>query len=227
MIGVTELTLQGRGPKRGFVLDGHRFALPCWAEAGAKGAVLVTLDRHYDTVPPAHPREDGETFEDFAARRLDPRNFDHVLAAMEAGVIADAIVIARARPQGSIGAGEWRGHRLLGAPTVDALLHGPDAHRAMALLARAPEVVLDFDLDCFTSPSDADPTTVVPWPIELIREHVLPRGSEPFWAAVLERCVALTFAREPKHCGGLISAGRLFERAAQVIFSELLQTDLP
>jgi len=87
--------------------------------------------------------------------------------------------------------------------------------------------VLDFDLDCFTTPSDADPTTIVPWPIDLIREHVMPRGSEAFWESVLSKCVALTFAREPYHCGGLIATGRLFELAAQVVFCELLKADLP
>jgi hypothetical protein len=55
----------------------------------------------------------------------------------------------------------------------------------------------------------------------------MPRGSEAFWASALEKCIALTFAREPKHCGGLIAAGRLFEQAARVIFCELLETDLP
>jgi hypothetical protein len=207
--GVTELSLQGRGPKRAFVFDEHRFALPCWEAAGARGAVLVTLDRHFDTVP-----RTGEP---------DPRNVDHILAAMQAGVLSDVIAIARARPTGSTGPGE----HLIGAPTVDALLNGPDAKRALDWLARAPSVVLDFDLDCFTTPSDADPTTIVPWPLELIRDHVLPRGSEAFWDAVLGKCVALTFAREPKHCGGLIATGRLFEQAAKVVFCELLKADLP
>jgi hypothetical protein len=207
--GVTELSLRGRGPRRAFVFDEHRLALPCWEEVGARGAVLLTLDRHFDTVP-----RTGEP---------DPRNVDHILAAMERGVLTEVIAIARARPVGSTGPGE----KLIGAPTVDALLNGPDAKRALEWIARAGSVVLDFDLDCFTTPSDADPTTIVPWPIELIRDHVMPRGSEPFWDAVLSRCLALTFAREPKHCGGLIATGRLFEQAAQVVFCELLKADLP
>jgi hypothetical protein len=39
--------------------------------------------------------------------------------------------------------------------------------------------------------------------------------------------VNFTFAREPGHCGGLIASGRLFEAASDVIFRQLLQTDLP
>jgi hypothetical protein len=125
-------------------------------------------------------------------------------------------------------------HALVSAATVDALSMdlgrasaSEASRRAEALLREAGAVILDVDLDCFTSPSDADPTTVLPWPLEVIRQHVLPRGSEAFWDLALARCVALTFAREPSHCGGLIAAGRLFEAASEVIFRELLQTDLP
>lgn len=228
--GVIELSLAGRGPKRAFVFDPHRLALPCWAAAGAQNALLVTLDRHFDTVPPALPPQTGwplERLVEHTQTKLDARNVDHILAAMEAGIVRDALVVARARPTGSVGPGDWRGHSLIGAPTVDALLNGPDAERVRRLVEAAPAVVLDVDLDCFTSPSDADPTTVVPWPLELIREHVLPRGSDAFWDAVLSKCIALTFAREPKHTGGLVASGRLFERAAQVVFCELLRADLP
>jgi hypothetical protein len=56
---------------------------------------------------------------------------------------------------------------------------------------------------------------------------VLPEGSGPFWRAVLEKCRALTFAREPYHCGGVVAGNRLFEDAAEVVFRELLGADLP
>jgi len=242
--GVVELTLQGRGPKRAFVFDPHRLALPCWAEAceGAGPAVLVTLDRHFDTVAPVNAPRLGmtvEALEAHARKRLDVRNYDHVLAAMEAGVVSEAIVVARARPVGAVGGPEWvdsRGvaHSIVSASTVDELAlefgrgsAAPASARAFQVLQEARRVVLDVDLDCFTTLSDADPTAIVPWTLELIRQHVLPRGSEPFWTAVLERCVGLTFAREPSHCGGLVASNRLFEVAAQVIFGELLLTDLP
>ncbi|MBK7857129.1 MAG: UPF0489 family protein [Archangiaceae bacterium] len=230
LIGVTELSLAGRGPKRGYVFDAHRLALPCWADALLKetqdpGAVLLTFDRHFDTVPPELPPSRGLTvaqLEQHAHHQLDPRNYDHILAALQGGVISHAIIVARARPLGSLVSKE-----MLSAPTLDSLLHGPDAAAALKLLDQAPAVLLDIDLDCFTSPSDADPTTIVPWSEELIRDHLMPRGSEDFWQRALARCVALTFAREPKHCGGLIAGGRLFETAAHVVFEELLQTDLP
>ncbi len=241
MIGVIELGLGGRGPKRGFVFDAHRLAFPCWAEAG-RGNVLVTLDRHFDTVPPvnrvgrdAAPAE----LERFAHQQLDVRNYDHVLAAMDAGLLSHAVVIARGRPVGAVDGASWvdshgQRHELISSATVDGLAadfgrggaSGP-SKRAEAVLREATGVILDVDLDCFTSQSDADPTTVLPWPLEVIRQHVMPRGSEAFWEAVLGKCVALTFAREPGHCGGLVASGRLFELASRVIFEELLQTDLP
>lgn len=235
--GVIELTIDGRGPKRGFVFDPHRLALPCWAELTTGGpALLLTLDRHYDTVPPVHPPPEGldvDGFDRHAREKLDHRNFDHLLAAMHANVISGALVVARAKPVGAVTT-DWNGHPLIGAPTLDLLSAewgtphaSPESRRACELVARSSAVILDVDLDCFTTPCDADPTTVVPWSLELIRDFVRPRGSEAFWRDVLGKCVGFTFAREPSHCGGLVSSGRLFEQACQVLFGELFETDLP
>jgi hypothetical protein len=123
---------------------------------------------------------------------------------------------------------------LISAPTLDLISAEwgsqkatPESRRAYEAVHRADSIILDWDLDCFTTPSDADPTTVVPWPVNLIRDFVMPQGSAPFWNDVLAKCVGFTFAREPLHCGGLIASGRLFEHACQVIFEELFLTDLP
>ena len=75
--------------------------------------------------------------------------------------------------------------------------------------------------------NDADPTSVVPWRQAQIRDFLLPDESEGFWNAVLSKCVALTLAREPGHCGGLTSEAALFLEAAPVLFEELLGVDLP
>jgi hypothetical protein len=251
LAGVTRLALSGprrRGPQDAFLFDPHRLALPCWAlavgEAGPP-AMLVTLDRHFDLVRPERP----EAVPDLAAGlraldehvrwELDVRNYDHILAAMEAGVVGDALFIARARPRGSLEAGEYvdrRGgrHRLLVASTVDRVSEGfgtpaasPLSREVEALLARAGRVLLDVDLDCFTSPSDADPTEVLPWPRTAIRSFLLPEGSGAFWDAVLGPALCLTLAREPHHCGGLLATGRLLEEALGVLFGELLGAELP
>ncbi|MEW6432069.1 MAG: hypothetical protein AB1730_11235 [Myxococcota bacterium] len=240
--GVIELSLRGRGPSRAFVFDPHRLALPCWALAAAgRPALVVSLDRHFDTVPPEAPPSPGWSvaqYDEHARTKLSPRNTDHLLAAMEAGLATDAILFARAHPLGSVER-SWtdsRGgvHELLASPLVDTVAAdygtaraSPEGQRAKALLERAEVVLLDVDLDCFTSPSDADPTTVLPWPEDVIASHVLPRGSEAYWDAVLAKCVALTFAREPGHCGGLVASGRLFEAAARVVFERLLRADVP
>ena len=233
--GIIELSIDGRGPKRGFVFDPHRLALPCWAEVGGP-SLLLTLDRHFDTVPPLNPPTRGLSVDEYdrhARDQLDHRNFDHLLAAMSAGILSDAIIVARAKPVGAVTT-DWLGHELIAAPTLDLISaewgtpHAtPEGKRALAAVERATSIILDVDLDCFTTPSDADPTTVIPWSLELIRDFVLPRGSKPFWEAVLGKCAALTFAREPSHCGGLIASGRLFEHACQVIFTELFESDLP
>ena len=233
--GIIELSIVGKGPKRGFVFDPHRLALPCWAEFGGP-SLLLTLDRHFDTVAPVNAPTRGSSVDalDLHARdKLDHRNFDHILAAMSAGLISDAIIVARARPVGAVTA-DWQGHELISSATLDLIsaewgtAHAtPESKRAFAAVERSKSIILDVDLDCFTTPSDADPTTIVPWSLELIRDFVLPRGSEPFWDSVLAKCVGFTFAREPSHCGGLIASGRLFEHAAQVIFADLLGADLP
>lgn len=247
LAGVTRLSLAGRGPHDAFVFDHHRLALPCWALAlgEARPALLITLDRHFDLVPPEDvsvipdASEPLRHLDDFTRWQLDYRNFDHILAAMEAGIVGDAIVVARSRPRKSFDGTEYedrRGekHRILSVPNIDRIADGfggaagaPEAQEAEELLRKANTAILDMDLDCFTTTSDADPTEVVPWPRELIRRLLVPPGSEPFWDAVLFKARVLTLAREPLHCGGMIAANRLFEDAAEVIFRELLKTDLP
>ncbi|MGA9526353.1 MAG: hypothetical protein WBV82_33175 [Myxococcaceae bacterium] len=247
LAGVVRLGLSGRGPKDAFLFDPHRLALPSWALAlgEQRSALLITLDRHLDLVPPASPERIPDAsaglraLDEFARWELDVRNYDHILAAMECGLVGDLIVIARARPRGA-----WEGstytdrrghlHRIVVAPHVDRLSDGygsrdasPESREAEALLSTDSPVLLDVDLDCFTTPSDADPTEIVPWTRELIRRHLMPAGSERFWDAVLTRTIALTFAREPAHSGGVVPANRLFEDVSEVLFRELLGTDLP
>jgi hypothetical protein len=120
---------------------------------------------------------------------------------------------------------------LVVVPTVDRAAEAYSApgpgEAVRQVLEEAERVLLDVDVDCFTSPSDADPTTVLPWPRSLIREFLLPMGSEAFWERVLSRCVALTLAREPSHCGGLLAGGELFRDVAEVLFRELLGAQPP
>lgn len=229
--GIIELALAGRGPARGYLFDAHRLALPCWGLHPGAPAVLVTFDRHFDLAPPkrAPARTDAAALDAWARTELDERNIDHILAAAEAGLISDVIAIARAWPEGAVRTPAWVSrdgvtHRLFTAPTLDRLL---DDRAALAALEGAPATFLDFDLDCFVTPSDADPFTLVPWPRALIRDFLRPRGSDTFWTQTLRACRALTFAREPNHCGGVIAANRLFEEAAHVVFEELLGADLP
>jgi hypothetical protein len=230
--GVIELSLAGRGPRRGFLFDPHRLALPCWAELGARGALLVTFDRHFDLVP---PRVECPTdlspaaYDDLARTRLNERNVDHVFAAAEAGLISDVIAVARSWPDGASKEPGYRSrdgaeHAVVRAPTLERLLEDPSV---LGRLEAATQIVLDFDLDCFVTPSDADPFTIVPWPRRLIREFLRPRGSERFWERLLARCIGLTFAREPNHCGGVVAGNQLFEKASRVIFEDLLEAQAP
>lgn len=246
--GLTCLQLrQSRGPKEVYVFEPHRLAFAAWAldawqHEDKTPALLVTLDRHFDLVPPKAQLASSASLrelDDFMRWELDVRNFDHILAAMDSGLISDAILVARARPKGSFEGEEYvdrrgRSHRLLQVPTLDRLAEdygtekaSEDARTAKELIQNAKRIVLDVDLDCFTSPCDADPTSIVPWPRELISQFLMPEGSEPFWNAVMQKTTCLTLAKEPFHCGGLLATDRLFETAAQVLFGELLQAALP
>lgn len=230
--GVIELSLAGRGPRRGFLFDPHRLALPCWAELGARGALLVTFDRHFDLVPPTAvcpPGLNPAAYDELARTKLNERNVDHIFAAAEAGLISDVMAIARSWPHGASKEPGYRSrdgadHSVIRAPTLERLLEDTSV---LARLEAATQVLLDFDLDCFVTPSDADPFTIVPWRPRLIREFLRPRGSERFWELLLTRCIGLTFAREPNHCGGVVEGNRLFEKASRVIFEELLETQVP
>jgi len=246
LAGVIRLGLGGgRGPADAYVFDPHRLALPCWAFAlGTSGppALLVSLDRHLDVVVPERPeavpdRSAGlRALDEHARWSLDVRNYDHILAAMEAGLVGDALLVARTRPRGAFAGDTYvdtrgRPHRLVSVSTVDraaeAWSRPAPGDAVRNVLEAASQVLLDVDLDCFTSLSDADPTTVLPWPRSVIREFLLPEGSEAFWDAVLGRTVALTLAREPHHCGGLLASGALFRDVAEVLFRELLRAGLP
>ena len=240
LAGVITLTLGGRGPKVAFVFDPHRLALPCWALAKGNGPppLLLTLDRHFDLVPPTVRTPKGLSvmaLDAHARLALDVRNYDHVLAALDGAVISDVICLARAEPVGCFDGPVWQqGHQVVRGRTVDSISAdfgseraSPESRRAFELIERAERIILDLDVDCFTSSSDADPTTVLPWPPQVIREYLMPLGSEAFWGAVLPKCVAMTVAREPNHCGGLVAGGQLFEQVVTVLFTGLLQTDLP
>jgi hypothetical protein len=157
-----------------------------------------------------------------ARLELDTRNIDHVVAAMEAGIVGDVLALARSSPEGATPLEIYRDrkgvdHRILRAPSLEQWLDGGGR-----LPPGDDPVLLDVDLDCFTSPSDVDPRVVLPWTQSIVRDHLLPEGSSAFWDALLPRTVALTLAREPYHCGGLLGAGRLLAQVAPVLFGELL-----
>jgi hypothetical protein len=242
LAGVTALSLGGRGPSMAYVFEPHRLALPCWAlSKSAAPPLLLTFDRHFDWVPPkVKPSRERDvlSLDCYARLSLDVRNFDHILASAECGLIGDVIAIARAWPLEA-----WRephyidaggtSHKLLALRSLDELTEGAwnassddVVRRFGSLVDSAPAIILDFDLDCFTSPSDVNPTEVLCWPQAMIRGFLQPQ-CEAFWKPILQKTVCMTVAIEPLHCGGLLAAHELFRDFAQVVFAELLHTDLP
>lgn len=246
LAGITLLDVQARtGVLPAYLFDPHRLAFPSWAHAlqGKPPALLITLDRHTDLVAPHKPvphRDEGlRVLDEHARWELDARNVDHVLAAMEAGFLTDVLSVARTVVPGSVVSPTWRDrrgveHHIHVAPTLARVCDGfatatpsLDAEVAERLLSTDSPIVLDVDLDTFTTPSDADPTALCPWPPTLIRDFLFPEGADAFWSLVLPRCVALTLAREPLHCGGVTAGAALFSDVAQVVFTQLLGADVP
>ena len=244
LAGITHLSVNGRGPADAYIFDPHRLAVPCWARAVEERkapALLLTLDRHFDLVPAKNAPKRGLSvleLDEHARRQLDPRNYDHILGSIEGGLITDVIAVARAKPVGCFEGATYvsadrQAHQLIRVPSLDRLTDDfatpratPESKQALELINTASHIILDIELDCFTSPSDVDPLTPLPWPESVIREFLCLRD-EAFWSAVLPKCSALTLAREPLHCGGLISTNHLFEVAAKLIFVDLLKADLP
>ena len=67
---------------------------------------------------------DAKALDEHARTRLDERNVDHILAAMECGLVSDVIAIARAWPVGAVKQPTWSSsdgvtHRLITAPTLE------------------------------------------------------------------------------------------------------------
>ncbi len=222
-------------PVEVFVFDHHRTAFTVWCDAAArlgKPLRLVTLDRHMDLGVPAALAPDHrsplEELDGFARHRLAPSNDDHIVAAMEAGAISDALVIARSHRPPDLGRfqpfRDRRGvaHPTAFADTVDAL-----SPEQLALVQQGGELVLDVDLDCFTTMSDGHLDEVLTWDREQIEGFLLPPDSAPFWSAVLAQTRIVTLAREPYHCGGFGRGAKLWLDFAEVFFSQLLGVPPP
>lgn len=217
-----------------FVFDHHRsaFAIWCWASQQAGPLALLSLDRHMDLERPAAPPpsavEPLEALDAYARFRLSPRNDDHVLAAVEAGALTDAAIVARSHAPADLAAlhpyKDARGgsHRFTFARTLDeavpALLDFVNDHERIAL---------DVDLDCLTTLSDAHPDEVVPWDVEHVDAFLRPPDSEALWSALFDRVALVTIAREPYHCGGLGRGARLWTAFAEVFFRRLLGVPEP
>ena len=218
-----------------YLFDHHRTAFTVWChEAARRGRplTLVTLDRHMDLNTPQHlapPCTTGlEQLDLFARHRLAPSNDDHIPAALEAGAIGDALVVARSHAPPSLA--RFRPYR-----DEAGRVHEVEFARTVAQLSEAQvdwladrgPVVLDVDLDCFTTMSDGDPDDVLIWDADQLRRWLLPPGSERFWEVVRERVEVVTVAREPYHCGGFQRGARLWMSFAEIFFEELLGVDVP
>lgn len=229
-------TRVGKADRDVFVFDHHRAAFTLWAWAARETGplTLVTLDRHMDLETPRNEPPPAttslEALDGWARWNLSPKNDDHLVAAVEAGAIDGAAIIARSHAPASLEAFRpYRDrtgaeHRFAFARTLEA---ASESDELLSLVEGADRIALDIDLDCFTTLSDADFEEVVPWDVEHIDTFLRPPGSERFWTAILGRAHLVTLAREPYHCGGLDRGARLWRDFAEVFFRRLLGVPPP
>lgn len=244
LAGITTVDMaSARGPRVAYLFEPHRLALSAWAHALGDGppATLLTLDRHTDTLPPHNPaaiphRSAGlRALDEHVRWDLRTTNNDHILAAMEAGVLAHVVVVARTHLPGSVVSGthvdrSGVAHHVHTVASVVQLVDTFGAAQpppAVAALRAGGPLLLDVDLDAFTSMADADPTEVLPWPVDVARRYLMPPESRAFWDAVLPRCLAFTLALEPAHCGGVLAAAQLHAALAPLLWHELLGVPPP
>jgi hypothetical protein len=186
----------------------------------------MDLERPARLLPPE--ARSVEALDGYARFGLSPRNDDHVVAAMEAGAIGDAVILARSHQPPSLDAfrpyldAGGRAHRCAFAGSVDRA--GPEA---LELIAAAPAIALDVDLDCFTTRSDGHHDEVLAWDAELIDAFLRPPDSQAFWGPVLARTRVVTVAREPYHCGGFGRSATLWTAFADCFFGRLLGVPAP
>jgi len=218
-----------------YIFDHHRSAFAPWCHTAmqhGQAVDLITLDRHMDLqpmhlVPPPHQASIAE-LDMFARHQLACSNDNHIPAAVEAGAIANTVVVARSHPPPDISSfrpyrdHSGTTHRFAFARSLASL----DTD-AMELLERGGPLILDIDLDCFTTRSDADPDEVLCWDDEHLRSWLLPPDHDRIWNAIRRRVVTITLAREPFHCGGFDRAARLWMRFSRLFFGEILSVSPP
>ena len=117
-------------------------------------------------------------------------------------------------------------------PDVSAAAPFQDLRRAIGWDARsgfvgevdeAPEVVLDFDLDCFTGPLGG---RTYAWP-HLLEEfrtvhvsHGRAHSAERFLRSLAERVSFTTIARESPYCGGTSESQAILATVCEVLWGE-------
>lgn len=215
-----------------FVFDHHRTAFTVWSLAAQREGplTLLTLDRHMDLGVPAKVAlpytSDARALDGFARHDLAPSNDDHIVAAMEAGAIDHAAVVARSHWPPDLGAFRpYRGR----TGRLHECAFSPSLERASPELVdrvlASDRLVLDIDLDCFTTRSDGHVDEVITWDESLIDAFLRPDRFD--WAPVLDRVRVVTIAREPYHCGGLGRGAALWHSFARVFFERLLGVPAP
>ena len=246
-----------------YIHDDHRWVVPLIFHAQESGRLpvpckLVCLDRHHDALPPDRERLralrdarraglTGASVLNLCAEVLSPHDDDWIPAAMELGLLSDAVVLggegvfsrqaltdftdhtgARHRIEltGHLGpelAAIGRFGNLLRRGQEELLWNifdwmvAPDGR--LGFRPGAPPLALSIDLDYFVIPWD---TFRLPWPEEVYRGYFLTPSDQP----ALEGATARDILRQLIDRAGLVAVAREAghcggESKAAAVFADL------
>lgn len=222
-----------RGQKPVFVFKNHRTSFYYWCKARKEFGIsdsffVVTLDRHNDLFPllPEKKTEiqaldlnDLVKVKNFVKNKLKKLNDDYIIAAMEAGLIGD-ILIMSSEPTGikeytdsasvkhkifhCFWPGDLSGFR--GLLTDTATERNREIITSIGYDENGnPNVVLDIDLDFFTY-YYCDNTYVID---EENFKDIFSDDSLIWW--IYDKARLITIAKEPGACGSTLNSERILK----------------
>lgn len=208
------------------IVHEHRFAFWFWnqwqrGELPSPPPDLVSIDWHKDlgfeaseSLAELNTNDDNEVAL-YAWTQLNSLNDCHILAAARLGIIGNVYVLCKQDdPE------EMSFHTLNGTSTVRAF---HDVTAFVDVIQRSESVILDIDLDYFTTQSEYDDSnTIRVSRNNQIEMETLLAPSGEIISAVLPVLNGVTIAIEPEWCGGFARAHRLFACLNRILFDNTL-----
>lgn len=213
------------------IVHEHRFAFTFWNKWRREShhletlqpPALVSIDWHQDLQHPSIAEKESllalNTSDEtevalFAWTQLNPVNDGQILAAAWLDIVGDVIVLCK---QGRPEKFKFKTRNNLRQVKV---FH--DTSKFIRALAKTADVILDIDLDYFIGIDGGEPTMALTSKAEMER---LLHPKEKLLKILAPKLKGITVALEPKHCGGIRNAHKLFGRLNSLMFDNTLLSE--